>query len=104
VSRDWRFYWDDMIEAAEKVTRYTKGMDAQAFTNDEKTRDAVLRNLEIIEKRQSKFPSRQGGGLPASIGEKSRGSGTLSLMPTLGSTTSSCGISLQTRPRSYLNY
>ena len=48
VSRDWRLYWNDMTAAAEKVVRYTSGMDARSFSLDEKTRDAVLRNLEII--------------------------------------------------------
>jgi uncharacterized protein with HEPN domain len=56
VSRDWRLYWEDMIEAAEKVKRYTKGMSAKTFTADEKTRDAVLRNLEIIGEAAKQIP------------------------------------------------
>jgi uncharacterized protein with HEPN domain len=38
VSRDWGLYWDDIIEASEKVLRYTSGMDRDAFAADEKTR------------------------------------------------------------------
>jgi uncharacterized protein with HEPN domain len=57
VSRDWRLYWDDIIEACEKVLRYTAGMDRHAFDVDEKTRDAVLRNLEIIGEAAKHLPS-----------------------------------------------
>ena len=48
MSRDWRLYLADMRESGERVLRYTAGMDASSFARDEKTRDAVLRNLEII--------------------------------------------------------
>jgi uncharacterized protein with HEPN domain len=48
VSRDYRLYLDDMRMAAEKVLRYTQGADLAHFVDDEKTFDAVVRNLEII--------------------------------------------------------
>jgi uncharacterized protein with HEPN domain len=48
VSRDWRLYLDDMLEACRKVERYTDGMTSEAFRADERTCDAVVRNLEII--------------------------------------------------------
>jgi len=38
----------DLLEAIEKILRYTDGMDFEAFSADEKTQDAVLRNLTII--------------------------------------------------------
>lgn len=38
----------DMLEVAEKIVRYTEGMDYEKFTADEKTIDAVVRNFEII--------------------------------------------------------
>ena len=31
VSREWRFYIDDMIAFTEKVVAYTNGLDQQAF-------------------------------------------------------------------------
>jgi uncharacterized protein with HEPN domain len=37
-----------MRECAEKVLRYTRGMALKDFLADERTFDAVLRNLEII--------------------------------------------------------
>ena len=41
-------YIDDMLEAAHKIERYTDGMSHEEFVSDEKTVDAVLRNLEIL--------------------------------------------------------
>lgn len=39
---------DDMIESIHKIEKYTKDMDYDFFLNDEKTKDAVIRNFEII--------------------------------------------------------
>lgn len=39
---------EDMVDAANKIERYTEGLDYSAFINDEKTIDAVVRNFEII--------------------------------------------------------
>lgn len=41
-------YLRHMLEAAEKVARYTGDLEKSAFLADEKTRDAVIRNLEIV--------------------------------------------------------
>lgn len=43
MSRDWRLYWDDIIEACSRVERYTEGMDRAAFEKDQRTLDAVVR-------------------------------------------------------------
>jgi uncharacterized protein with HEPN domain len=48
MSRDHRLYLDDMRESCEKVLRYTKDLDYDQFVRDDKTFDAVMRNLEII--------------------------------------------------------
>lgn len=37
-----------ILDATEKIERYLKGLDKQAFQLDEKTQDAVVRQLEII--------------------------------------------------------
>lgn len=39
---------EDMIDAANKIERYTEGLDYSTFINDDKTIDAVVRNFEII--------------------------------------------------------
>ncbi|MBZ9559718.1 MULTISPECIES: hypothetical protein [unclassified Modicisalibacter] len=44
--REWRFYLDDMIGFAEKVSIYTEGLDQVSFVADALTYDATLRNLE----------------------------------------------------------
>jgi uncharacterized protein with HEPN domain len=48
MSRDWRLYLHDMVLACGKVRRYTAGLSREALLADERTYDAVLRNLEII--------------------------------------------------------
>jgi len=39
---------EDIWESIEKIERYTEGMSQDSFQSDEKTTDAVVRNLEII--------------------------------------------------------
>ena len=57
MSRDYRLYLDDMRAAAEKVLRYTQGVDLARFVDDEKTFDAVVRNLEIIGEAAKHVPA-----------------------------------------------
>jgi uncharacterized protein with HEPN domain len=38
----------DIVDSIEKILRYTENITFEAFYNDEKTKDAVVRNLEII--------------------------------------------------------
>ena len=46
--RNWRLRIEDMLEAIQHVQQYTQGMSLQAFTSDQKTIDAVIRNFEIL--------------------------------------------------------
>jgi uncharacterized protein with HEPN domain len=46
--REWAIRIDDMITAVEKILSYTAGMDKAAFAADERTIDAVVRNLIVI--------------------------------------------------------
>lgn len=46
--RDTLLLLDDMLQAANKIKRYTKNLDLNSFSSDEKTIDAVVRNFEII--------------------------------------------------------
>lgn len=48
MPRDYKVYLDDILQAADKIRSYTAGLTLQTFLNDEKTVDAVVRNLEII--------------------------------------------------------
>ncbi|WP_129141759.1 HepT-like ribonuclease domain-containing protein [Modicisalibacter coralii] len=54
--REWRFYLDDMIGFAEKVSIYTEGLDQVSFVADALTYDATLRNLELIGEAATRIP------------------------------------------------
>ncbi len=46
--RSWQFRIDDIVEAINKIERYIHGIDFASWQNDEKTVDAVIRNLERL--------------------------------------------------------
>ncbi|MBI4765495.1 MAG: DUF86 domain-containing protein [Deltaproteobacteria bacterium] len=48
MSRDFRLYLDDRLEAIHQIRTYMADLDEDAFARDRKTQDAVIRNLEII--------------------------------------------------------
>ena len=48
MSRDLRLYLEDALSSCEKILRYTRGLKAAEFDADDKTVDAVIRNLAII--------------------------------------------------------
>ena len=48
---------EDIWEATGKVSRFTKGMTVDLFARDQKTTDAVVRNLEIIGEAASRLPA-----------------------------------------------
>jgi uncharacterized protein with HEPN domain len=54
--RDPSLYVEDIIEAIEKIKRYIEGMNFDEFIEDEKTVDAVIRNLEIIGEAAKHLP------------------------------------------------
>lgn len=55
--KDWRVRIEDMIEAIERIRRYTDGMDERRFVADDRTVDAVIRNLEIIGEAAKRVPA-----------------------------------------------
>jgi len=48
VSREEDLYLKDILHACDKVLRYSRGLSRDQVFEDEKTYDAILRNLEII--------------------------------------------------------
>ena len=54
--RDPDLLLEDMLGAMQKIERYTAGMDQEAFLHDEKTLDAVARNLEILGEAAKQLP------------------------------------------------
>lgn len=56
MRRDPRLYLDDILEAIDRVREYTLDLDYEAFRQDRKTQDAVIRNLEIIGEAAGRLP------------------------------------------------
>ncbi|KUG03445.1 hypothetical protein ASZ90_019147 [hydrocarbon metagenome] len=48
MTRDHRLYLEDMLEAINKIQRYTVNLTFDEFTLNEMAIDAVVRNFEII--------------------------------------------------------
>lgn len=56
MPRDSRVYLEDILEATRKITTYTGSLSKTSFLEDEKTLDAVIRNLEVIGEAVKKLP------------------------------------------------
>lgn len=54
--RDPDLLMEDILEAVRKISRYTAGMAKNDFLQDEKTIDAVVRNLEIVGEATRQLP------------------------------------------------
>jgi len=46
--RNWKLFLVDVLESIEKIENYTSEISFEEFIKDEKTKDAVVRNIEII--------------------------------------------------------
>lgn len=46
----------DMLEAAQKIFSYTNTMSFEDFAEDDKTKDAVIRNFEVIGEAAKRVP------------------------------------------------
>ena len=46
--RDWRLRVEDILRAIDNIRSYTAGLTFDQFRGDQKTIDAVVRNLEVI--------------------------------------------------------
>ncbi len=55
-ARHWTFRLEDILEAINRIQRYTASLDFANFQKDEKTIDAVVRNLEIIGEAAKHIP------------------------------------------------
>ncbi|GET40939.1 HepT-like ribonuclease domain-containing protein [Microseira wollei] len=58
MSRSLRLYLEDILTSGAKVIRYTQGMSFEEFIADERTFDAVVRNLQIIGEAVKNNPRR----------------------------------------------
>ncbi len=48
MSRDEIIYLKDIVQSCEKILRFTQGLTQADLIREEKTYDAVVRNLEIV--------------------------------------------------------
>src|SRR5688500_11302043 len=56
MKREYEDYLRDMLENAEKVLSFVKGLDYEGFRNDDKTMYAVIRAFEIIGEAARRIP------------------------------------------------
>ena len=47
---------NDMLDSIDRIEQYTEGMLFESFSSDQKTIDAVARNLQIIGEAASRLP------------------------------------------------
>jgi len=64
TNRPARIRLEDLKQAMARVRQYTKGLTYEEFVEDEKTMDAVLRNLEVIGEAARNIPEELRGEYP----------------------------------------
>jgi uncharacterized protein with HEPN domain len=55
--RDWKLRIADILECITKIQAYTRGMNFDSFVADDKTIDAVVRNITIIGEAANHVPA-----------------------------------------------
>ena len=84
MSRDYRQWSEDILESCGKILRFTVRMSFDEFVGDEKTYDAVVRNLEIIGEAVKNMPEDIRVRCPGIECGKLQGSGMSLLTNILG--------------------
>ena len=56
MSRDFKVFLEDILDAVQRIREYTSGISSSQFSADNKTFDAVIRNLEIIGEATKNVP------------------------------------------------
>jgi len=54
--RDVRLYLTDLLDAMGKIEGYVQNMSLEKFLKDDRTKDAVLRNMEVIGEAAKNLP------------------------------------------------
>lgn len=54
--RDYRLYFEDLLESLSKIEAYTAGFTFKKFAKDQKTIDAVVRNFSIVGEATRQLP------------------------------------------------
>ena len=56
MPREYKAYLRDILEAIDKIERYTENMNFEEFSDNELIQDGVIRNLEIIGEAVKNLP------------------------------------------------
>lgn len=56
MKRDYKVYLQDILECIERIEEYVGDMSYEDFIDDQKTVDAVIRNIEIIGEATKHIP------------------------------------------------
>ena len=54
--RDYKLYLDDILQAIQKIEKYTKGLSADKLKKEDLVVDGIVRNLEIIGEAAKNMP------------------------------------------------
>ena len=55
--RDYIIFLEDIVDSAEKIAEYTKGITEENFLVNEKTKDAVIMRIQIIGEAIKNLPA-----------------------------------------------
>jgi uncharacterized protein with HEPN domain len=92
MSREWQSYLADIKTASEKVTRFTAGMDREAFFGHDRTYHAVIHCLLIVGEAVKHIPDDVRQEMPEVEWRRSPGCETGWLTCTSRSMTTSFGM------------
>ncbi len=56
MSRDWKLYFDDLIDFCQRVLAYTEGMSREQFEASQLNYDATVRNVELMGEAAKNIP------------------------------------------------
>lgn len=56
MNRDYKIFLKDILNSMELIEDYVDELDFEEFKNDQKTIDAVIRNIEIIGEASKQIP------------------------------------------------
>ncbi len=57
MSRNYKLYLKDILNAIESIEKFVEGMDFEEFKRDDKTSSAVIRKFEVIGEAAKNIPS-----------------------------------------------
>ena len=56
MKRDYKLFIEDILECINKIENFVDKMSFDEFTKDEKTKSAVVREIEVIGKATKNIP------------------------------------------------